>query len=297
MPRASEGLVQPQIVALLSYYQEPDRFLRDCVKSLAKIGVTKLVALDGAYALYPGAKASSPVSNHRAIEKTAAKAGIETHHFVPDEPWSGNEVHKRWTLFDLAEEITDPTDWWFVVDGDEMVTHAPDDLPRRLADTACGAATATLWSADEEQPLRMFFRAERGLRPRGNHYTYATEDGRVFWGGYLAETEPALDLPVKVEHRTFQRPESRRSASLAFYDKRDAKGAETHKCAWCGTGTQVTIPFGWERVNAGKGATAQRAGVCLEHLRPRLEESVRQAAALGYDALPHMKSLIQHISA
>lgn len=297
MPGPERRRVQPPtLVALLSYYREPDRFLKDCVRSLPLIGVTKLVALDGAYALYPNALSSSPVSNHRAIERTAAKVGIETFHFVPEEPWANNEVGKRWALFDLAEQVTEPTDWYFVVDGDEVVTDGPRDLPDTLGSYRQSVGTAMLWSAEEQQRLRMFFRADRTLRPRGNHYTYATEDGRVYWGGYQQETEPAVHLDVRVKHRTLERPQSRRTASLAFYAARDAQGAELHRCAWCGAETTTTIPYDWTRVNDGKGASAKRAGVCTTHLRQRLTESLEQAAALGYDARPHVQSLVQHKS-
>ncbi len=287
----------PNLVALLSYYSEPDVFLKDMIRSLPKIGVTKLVALDGAYALYPDAKASSPVSNHRAIEKTANRVGIETFHYVPDEPWHENEVGKRWTLMDLAESITTDRDWWFVIDGDEVVTDGPFDLPVVLSGLDTNVATAELWEGDDEQRLRMFFRAERGLRPRGNHYTYSTEDGRVFWGGYAQATEAATDLPIRVRHRTLERPQARRAASLEFYDRRDDTGAEVHHCAWCGVETTTTIPFDWSWSTGGGGITAQRAGVCVEHLREKVSESFADAIRLGFDPRPHFRDLVQHQSA
>ena len=278
-----------QICALLSYYDEP--WLKQHVKSLRLAGVSKLVAVDGAYALFPGGKARSPVSNHRDLERACEKTGIELVHHVPDDVWGGNEVEKRTFLFELAERHTTPDDWYFVADGDEFVTAAPDDLPGLLADTLEPVGECELYEGREANTLRMFFRAQRGIRPTGLHFTYATPDGTVLWGGYAAETASAARLPVRVRHRTLQRPTARRAASLAYYEARDEQDIEQGPCAWCGEPTAATIPYQWRPAKGG--IVAQRASVCPD-CRPRREaESVEQAAALGFDARPHLPVLSQ----
>ena len=89
------------------------------------------------------------------------------------------------------------------------------------------------------------------------------------------------------------RPNKRRAASLKYYAGRDNAGGEHTVCAWCGEPTTITIPYGWKLVNDGKGASGQRAGVCLTHLREKVAESVEQAAQVGYDARPYMRQLTQ----
>ncbi len=278
------------IVALLSYFREPDSFLKQMVKSLPKVGVEKLIALDGAYARFPGGTAHSPRSNRRVLEKACESASVDLWHVAPDDVWAGDEVEKRSVLFTLAESITTPDDWYFVVDGDEQVTDVDGDIPSLLNGTDLLAAQVMLWGDEGAQPLRMFFKAERGLRPRGTHFTYTLPDGRVVWGGYGQETEEALTLPVRVLHKTLDRSAKRRQASLAYYAQRDKALVEDGPCAFCGTLTAHVIPYEWRP--SEKGITAQRALCCKACLKERLRESVLQAAKFGIDATPQLHDLV-----
>jgi hypothetical protein len=69
-----EGL---RLHGLLAFYDEPESSLLACVDALADAGVDHLVAVDGAYELFPDAKPASPVNQHAAIvlacrERTSA---------------------------------------------------------------------------------------------------------------------------------------------------------------------------------------------------------------------------------
>lgn len=278
-----------QIVGLLSYYREPDSFLKQMVKSLPRVGVDRLIALDGAYARFPGGTAHSPRSNRRVLEKACEKASVDLWHVAPADVWAGDEIEKRSVLFTLAESVTTEDDWYFVVDGDEQVTDA-EKIPEQLAQTDKLVATAELYEGHESQRLRMFFKAIRGLRPVGTHFTYGTPDGRVLWGGYGQETEDALDLAVRVRHKTLERSRERRGASLTYYRKRDAALVESGPCAFCGQQTGHMIPYDWKPI--GAGISAQRALCCKRCLKPRLRESVLQAAEYGIDATPQLDALV-----
>jgi hypothetical protein len=278
------------IVALLSYFREPDSFLKQMVKSLPRVGVDRLIALDGAYARFPGGTAHSPRSNRRVLERACESASVDLWHVAPDDVWAGDEIEKRSVLFTLAESITTPDDWYLVVDGDEQVTHVDGDVPALLNGTDRIVAECELYAHDGAQPLRMFFKAERGLRPVGTHFTYGLPDGRIVWGGYGQETEQALTLPVRVLHKTLERSTARRNASLAYYKKRDEALVEDGPCAFCGQQTAHMIPYGWHPAEGG--LTAQRALCCKTCLKPRLRESVMQAAEFGVDATPQLDALV-----
>jgi hypothetical protein len=222
------------IAALLSWYDEPPEALRDLIGSLTKIPVTRLVALDGAYALYPDGQNRSNSLQHAAIIHACQHHGIQLTIETPATVWAGNEVEKRNRLFELAETVTTPDDWYMVVDADELVLKAPGDIPERLNGTPFDVAGITLHEPGHPLgPIRfdtfpMFFRAIRGLRCHQDHFTYRTPDGRLLWGNAkTARLEPRADLTdILVEHRNQLRHYDRRKAALDYYRTRDEAGVE-----------------------------------------------------------------------
>jgi hypothetical protein len=241
-----------KLVALLAWYDERPDMLRDMVKSLTVLGVDHLVAVDGAYAIFPKAKPSSARSQRNAIMAAASDAGIGCTIHIPTTVWEGNETAKRRFLFQLGETVTTEDDWYFVVDADEVVLRAPEDLKDTLANTPLDVAQAVLLDAPasgdiisgivgeddgENMPmilegrmtnhLPMFFRAIRGLSVAWAHNQYVTPDGRYLWAGTLeVRPEPALRIPqVVVDHR-FNRSHERRTAATAYYYARETQGTE-----------------------------------------------------------------------
>lgn len=220
-----------KIAALLSWYSEQPDWLAETVTSLERAGVTDLVAVDGAYSLFPGAAARSSDEEHDAIRTAAADAGISVSIVAPNAPWS-SEIDKRNHMFEAAEDRA--ADWYFVIDGDERVVDAPADLHERLRSSVFDVAQVTLaephpLKAPNRIPFPMFFRAIPGLRVVANHYTYVTPDRRVLWGNASrVRLAPRLDVTdMTVVHLTHFRESARRLWARDYYATRDRSGVET----------------------------------------------------------------------
>lgn len=227
------------IVGLLSWYEERPAWLSATVASLAPF-CDHLVAVDGAYALFPGGRARSCMEQAEAIRETAAAVGLGCTVHEPRSRWMGNETEKRALMFRLGEAVTAPEDWYFVVDGDEVVTDPGVGLRDALASSSLDVGEVTLWrrrpqESPEDRPFasplveshshRMFFRAVRGLTVGRKHYQYVTPDGRFLWGD--GPCAPALDLStVRVEHRNGERDRARAADSRGYYERRDALNIE-----------------------------------------------------------------------
>jgi hypothetical protein len=229
--RTLTPVARPCIVALLAWYDEDPAWLERCVRSLSKVPVDHLIAIDGAYALYPDGRARSDGVEYDAISMAARSIGLTIH--TPGEPWAGNEIEKRNRLFELAENVTEPTDWYLVIDADEEITDAPSDIYERLTSSVFDVGAVTL--TEPGHPLGTvvypthpkFFRALRGLRCVSNHFTYQV-DGRKLWGNAKTDRlEPRLDLTdVKVMHHKLMRHSDRKEAAMTYYRTRDDQGIE-----------------------------------------------------------------------
>jgi len=240
-----------KLVALLAWFDERPDMLRDTIASLPLASVDHLIAVDGAYAAFPNPKAASPRSQRTAILNAAEKAGIGCTLHVPSEVWAENELGKRRFMFQLAETVTGPDDWYFVIDADEVVLTAPGDLEDRLEatdrdvaqcvllDTPAGNVIHGMVGEDdgENMPmvvdgrftnhLPMLFRAIRGLSVAWAHNQYVTPDDRYLWAGTLDQRpEVALRFPTfHVDHR-FNRSHERRTAATSYYYTRETTGIE-----------------------------------------------------------------------
>lgn len=245
---------RPRIAGLLSWYDENPAWLSAAIASMGLLEVDHLVAVDGAYGLYPDGKRSSSPEQREAIEETAHGMGIGLTLHIPPTVWSGNEVEKRSAMFALAEMVARPDrDWYFVLDADEVVKTVPADLRRRLAETNCDVGETTCLNrtppqTEQEQEFRWdpisrvtipkFFRAIPGLRVVGNHYTYALPDGRKLWGhGFdmqRRDSEQFVDFTdLKIEHRTAFRGVFRREQQKDYYQRRERLKTEQAPCVNC----------------------------------------------------------------
>jgi hypothetical protein len=240
----------PRIIGLLSWYDESSLWLNACITSLAP-HIDHLVAVDGAYALYPNAKPQSRSDQAVAIIETchAASIGVTLHR--PQHVWYGNEIEKRNALFQHGELVADPgVDWYFVIDADCIIEKAPHDLKQTLAATVHDTATIAVWErgdpyrnqarlehestvalpADSHYTVRALFRAIPGLHVEGRHYWYRAPDGRTLWGDDDdPNLEPTLDLAsglLQMEHRTHYRPMQRHQDAQDYYGRRARAGIE-----------------------------------------------------------------------
>lgn len=256
MQRVSGSPVR--IIAALSFYDESPTWLAYTVASVAKL-CDHVVAIDGAYALYPiEPRGSSGSDAHDAIMRTAESAGMGVTLHVAQKPWQGNEVEKRNRLLKLACMEAEPGDWVLVIDADEVVTEAPsrEAVHEHLAEP--GARVASLafgerhdhhawqpvgapdWPEDKILPdanspsrsrhrIRRLFKADPTLRLEGSHYHYRVTDdsGRTLDLWPVNGAEPALDLgAIYIEHRQRFRTGPRNEGRQGYYRIRNELAIE-----------------------------------------------------------------------
>lgn len=224
-----------KLVGVLSWYDEPVWCLTELVTSAARAGMDAIVAVDGAYALYPNGRPQSPAEQAQAILASAQGAGIEAVLHVPRDVWFGNEIEKRTFSFDLAHQIATPgEDWLWILDGDEVITEA-NGLRDALEETSLEAASVWMEEVNDGTregiiPFRKFFRAQdSGIRCVNNHFTLQSGDGRLLYEGFQTpseELEPAEHLAfVRFDHRG-GRSEAREYAAQVYYDRRKERKIE-----------------------------------------------------------------------
>jgi hypothetical protein len=232
-----------KVLALLSWYDEPSPWLAAVVSSCAPF-CDGIVAVDGAYWLFPESDPRSSPVQAQTVFETATACGLSCTIHSPSEHFYGNEVEKRTLLFRLAEPLG--ADWYFVIDGDEVVVAHPADLREKLEATDKDAGLVTLHESLDHlgptasfepfagkvrgHPHRAFFRALPNLRVEGAHYRYLAErDGETvcLWGQGESACEPARFLGVRVEHRQRMRSLARRQQAERYYELRDRLGVES----------------------------------------------------------------------
>lgn len=287
-----------KVVALLAWYEEDPRWLAEMVASLPKAGVDHLVALDGAYAMFPGATAQSHPSQAAVLRSACERHNIGCTIHQPETVFHGNEVEKRSLLFQLAEEVTTEDDWYFVMDADELIAEVPDDFRQRLAMTARDVAEVTFqepsnaevgnahnyskWRRKNRFEIRVLFRAIRGLRVKGNHWTYMAPDGRRLWGQNKRSLEPTLDLTdLEIFHRSDLRHEARRADQFAYYQLRDERKTELGRCARCTKKATKSVPTKWQP--SPEGLTADYVDCCPKHAKAVQAENAPVLRSYGID--------------
>lgn len=250
-----------KIIGLLSWYDEPALMLRECVAALADAGVTHLVAVDGAYAFYPGGKGASEPAQHGVLHLACREFDVALTAHTPTGVWAGNETEKRTFLFRLGWTVADPGDWFWVQDADMFVTRFPGDLKDRLAETRLDVAEVRIHdmvAARLQQPnfpeffeMASLFRAQP-IRVVTHHANYVTDDGTQLWAGVDQPVTETLDLTgaVTVEHRPNDRPTDRLAAKMGAYNARDRSGVERGTCR-CGQPSVKLTAVGWKPSKIG----------------------------------------------
>ena len=209
-----------RIIAVLSWYDEPVDWLRECVASVRFCD--HLIAVDGPYAAFPGAseKPSSPPDQIEAIQGAWPGCTVRTRSV----PWDG-EVAKRDYMLRLA--VAEGADWIFRIDADEIVTDVPEDLREQLARTPRHVSESTFmyeqtpgWPLVPSQ-LRCLFRALPGIRVSGAHSRVMAEaDGEstMLAGPDLSACEPAEPIAgLRMRHRSHERSPDRQSQKADYY--------------------------------------------------------------------------------
>ena len=292
--------MKPRLIALLSFYDERPDWLAACIFTMYKhLDVDHVVALDGAYALYPEGRAWSPTDQHHAITEACNALGVGLTLSAPQHVWTGNETEKRTALFRLADSVsTNGVDWYFVIDADELVDECrAESLKSILADLEHDVADVALLTREptgeiSRQPLRMLFRAIHGITVEQYHWHYKAPDGRMLWGNGPT-CIPGTDLGdiVRVEHRhEQQRNAVRNQGRKNYYKARDLTKVELRLCDSCETehGTLVVpqlVGVGTPEEQAAAKAQGKFAGrmdklVCCDACAPimieKWEEDLRR---------------------
>lgn len=249
-----------KITAALAWYDEPVDLLEACVRGASEIA-DRIVAVDGAYRRYPGAKIKSPAKQAEVIRKTAAEVGLECDIYIPDRLWAG-QVEKRSFLVARAAE---GSDWLAMIDADHII-HADRQAaraelasytnPRRMSlitvpfytpahpVRSVEESAASHWHSNMAGTRIMhchLLRALPGLRVERFHYWYSAMKGhrRVwlpFGGNPARRRDPAPygvmpKFPIKaryeVEHLTLLRDRKRILAGRAFCNDRVMVVAQT----------------------------------------------------------------------
>src|SRR5262245_5842990 len=224
-----------KLIAVLSWYDEPAWCLTELVTSLGKAGADAIVAVDGAYALFPEGRAQSPSEQSQAILAAAQGCGMEVVLHLPREVWFGNEVEKRTFSLNAAHEIAlAGEDWIWICDGDEVVTEA-DGLREALEQTEHDTADILMdevldGSREGVHPIRKFFRAqEQGIELEHNHFTFWSGDQLLYEGFQTPRpdlaTSEVLNF-VRIDHRRGARSEQRNYRAQVYYDRRKELKAE-----------------------------------------------------------------------
>lgn len=225
-----------KVTALLAWYDEQPKMLAELVASVSRF-CEHIVAADGAYRLYPTRHCRSKSEQAETILRVAHGAGIGCTLIVPDEPWQNNEVEKRNVLFD-AGRLTN-ADWFFIIDGDEVVADVAANVRGSLAATDLDVGIVRFIQADQwASPLiqRRFFRNVEGLRVEGAHYVFVAPGNADRESGWtprylrgrddIHDLEPAEEFDLTIQHRDLQRLTDRALAMETYNTIRDASGAE-----------------------------------------------------------------------
>lgn len=270
-----------KIIGCLIWYDEQPSMLGAAVQGLAQVA-DEIIAVDGAYALFPKAKTRSHPNQAETILRAAETAGVGCTIHRPSQLFFGNEIEKRNLSLKLAAPFCEEGDWILVWDGDYHTMRCDPEIVRaELAATDCLAATYTLlegrdYMSGEDEALEKFAResyvsTEWTLFTRGIyrwapdlHYEKAhflmngTYEGRKVWvygpdlipGAHPDEIGcQALNLgrSLVVYHRRDERPFARREAANGYYRVRDATGIEQ-------------IDFGNGRVDRDTGLPVESVG-------------------------------------
>lgn len=215
-----------RIIACLVWYDEKASFLAELVASLGKGGIDHIVAVDGAYAIYPDAKGNSGSEQADVIASTALGAGMGVTMHQPRrlDPWWGNEVEKRTALFTLAHHVAEPgVDWLLVADADEILLTGINRI--KLEAVTDPVVEFTIEERGGKQfPMRKLFRAhERGITVQGYHARYLDGDGNVLWGPSEEINTIAADMwDTRIRHRPDDRHSWRRRDQKEMYRMREA---------------------------------------------------------------------------
>ena len=220
-----------RVVACINFYDERPDWLAALCASLKGVA-DHVVAADGAYRLFPQARAHSGDIQAGAIVACCQRLGLGVTYHAPSGPWLGNEVEKRNHLVRLAlAECELEQDWLLVIDADSVVSSCPSDFRAVLESTPCEVGTYYITESFEggtgKYPARYLYRASASLEIRGAHFHYCRLDPSGHWYSLWENGRlPACATELVVEHRRGDRSAERNRRASQWYLIRDANKIE-----------------------------------------------------------------------
>lgn len=168
-----------RVIGCLVWYDEQPSMLATAAAGLGKVA-DEIIAVDGAYAMFPSATVRSHPEQAEAIIRACETEDVGVTVHRPRQLFFGNEIEKRNLSLRLAAAFADEGDWILVWDGDYHLHHAdPKLLRHQLENTECLAATYTILESidylSDDGTDENSIRRELALRsPANTRYTIRT---------------------------------------------------------------------------------------------------------------------------
>lgn len=228
---------------ILCWYDESPSWLGTAVAGFSRF-CDHILAVDGAYALYPGGRPRSHPRQAEVIVHTAEAAGIACTLYQPADVWWGNEIEKRNKSLDIIGAFAEDGDWLCVFDADyhlmrgnpaslkvdlersehDVATYgivdAEDWAVTSASDLALEASLASQWTSQ----IRDLYRWHPTIRVGPAHGDYSdARYGPRRWlrGPYELAAAEDVSGSLTVYHRTKDRAKIRKDAQQGYYKKRD----------------------------------------------------------------------------
>lgn len=200
---------------------------------ISDIGCTHVVAVDGAYALYPHDQVSSDPDQAEAIIDGCRANDLGLVLCDLKQTWIHNEIQKRQYMLDVAKTIaTGVGDWLMPWDADFHLEQMDFDLFDKLR-----SGKSDFWDIEiSDAPtgdvgwwwVRLFLRAHAIEGFVRNHYTYALWDGtETVVGPRAADLVRGRQTTMRIRHKPNNRVEGRRERQVEYYEQRHALKIES----------------------------------------------------------------------
>lgn len=239
-----------RLVGVLCWFDESPAWLATAVAGFGRV-CDQIVAIDGGYALYPGARPCSHPQQAEAILSAAEAAGVACTLHRPSRLFYGNQIEKRNLSLRLAGAALTSDDWLLIFDADFHVFKCePETVRAELEATERMIASYTLLDGSDylsdpdlaERVAREDFSTEWTLRTEniyrwhpsllyGPHHAMVSRElaGERRWLRHPSATAPEwlnLNASLVAYHRRQDRALVRRLAQEGFVQARELHGVE-----------------------------------------------------------------------
>lgn len=231
------------INAALAWWNERPDDIRRCLHGIANIA-DRVVAVDGAYARYPGATVKSSASQREALVEAAKEFNLELWTPGVDRLWAGQVEKRDFLMRNAAVDC----DWIAVVDTDHVI-FTDRRLARQELENTPPASDIDVVKVDFVTPdndkkpeekaagnwhlqtgrvsIAHLFRPLPGFRVERFHWWYsALKHGERIWMWGNDESRPlakpkVMATPYEIQHLTMFRTKEQVLASRAFLNDRE----------------------------------------------------------------------------